>query len=118
MSDQSNPWGLGALVLGVTTWVLWVLSSCLGIAIPFLSFLSSLAYPLLWLLAFAGLVVGVIGYRTAMAAEGAGRLSSLGGMALCLAWLVLQVVMIVMVLLAVGGVFGMVALAVLADMLN
>lgn len=110
--NQSNPWGTVSLGLGVATWVVWFLGMCAGMILPFL---STMAFPVTWLMALAGLVVGVIGYRTAMVTDGSGRGASLGGLALNLAWIVLQLLIMLMLFVMFGSVLGIVFLAVLAD---
>ncbi len=112
MDQQSNPWSLVSLGLGVGTWFVWFVGMCLGIVIPFL---STLAFPVTWLMALIGLVTGMIGYRTAMVQDGEGRGAALLGIALNLTWILVQVLIMVMLFVFVGGIFGIALLAVLAD---
>jgi hypothetical protein len=110
--EQSNPWGTASLGLGLGTWVVWFLGMCMGMIIPLL---SSLTFPITWLMALAGVILGVIGYRTAMVTDGSGRGASLGGLALNLSWIVLQLVLMAIVFLMVGSLVGIAFLAIIAD---
>lgn len=99
----SNNLATGSLVFGVLTWLSFVLMMCIGF-VPLLNTLSTLFYPVSFFCSLIAIVLGFVGYRQGMV-SGAGRGSSILGVALGLAYVLLQVLVLLMVLFSVGGVF-------------
>lgn len=90
--ERSNPLAMASMACGVTALGLMFGSYCLGI-LPFAGWIAFLLMPVEWGLAFAGVLTGILGYRTAAELDEAGRSTSLWGLSLSLVFVALQLLL-------------------------
>lgn len=102
MDQPSNPLATVSLVCGSLSMLGQVFAWCAGM-IPFVGMINLLVIPMVWLLAFVGLITGILGYRTAGVLDGAtGKGAAIGGMAISAVVLLIQLVIIGLAVL-LGG---------------
>lgn len=107
MDAETNPVANAALACGVGVAVLMMVSMCLGF-VPFVGPLFNLfLYPLMWIIAIAGVVTGFVGFRHASTlSTEAGKAQAIIGGALSAMWMAFQA----FILCLTGGVVGVAVL--------
>lgn len=105
MESRSNTLATVSLVCSIVLIVAWFGQMCVGI-IPFIGFIALVLIPVEWILAIAGVITGILGWRTSAALDGEGRGPAAVGLAISAGWLLLQAVLLAMFFfLGVGFVF-------------
>lgn len=114
MESRPNTLATVSLVCGVLLVVCYFAGFCISF-IPFVGLLAVILMPIEWILAFAGLITGILGYRASRALDGQGQGAALLGTCISGGWLLLQVLLMVLLFL---GVTSLVFLSVLGAALE
>ncbi len=108
--NPSNTLATASIGAGIGALLLMFVGYCAGM-VPIVGPLVALILlPVEWILAFTGLVTGIVGYRTAGVLGGAGRGSALGGLALSGVFFALQALLMLLACFGVGAVMVLDAL--------
>ena len=114
MQSYSNTTATASLVCGISLLVCWVGGMCLGF-VPLVGILAIFLMPIEWMLAIAGLITGIIGYRTAKTMDGQGSGAALAGALVSGGWLAMQIVLWASVTLLLVGMFALTLLMAVVD---
>lgn len=114
MQSQPNTAATVSLVCGISLVVLWIGGMCLGF-VPIIGFLALFLMPIEWMVAIAGVVTGIIGYRTSKTMNGQGSGAAIAGAAISTCWLAFQLMIWASVFLILVGTFAFTLLLVVVD---
>ena len=100
--QQSNTPATVSLVSGIGAVLLMFVGYCGGIVPIVGPLVAFVLMPVEWLLAFVGILSGIVGYRTAAVLDGTGRGSAVAGVALSVVFMALQALLWTLACFGVG----------------
>jgi hypothetical protein len=104
MQPQPNTVATASLVCGLSLIVCFFGGMCMSF-VPFVSLFVIVLMPIEWMLAIAGVVTGVLGYRASMARDGAGQVAAIVGGLISGMWILMQLLVWISVFVLIVGMF-------------